>query len=394
MKIVRVAANCLLLAVAVAGAVVYWKRDVASPMVELLKGLPVPAAADSGSVQSADSETDFAPLDADAVLALRGALQRSQFDSLDEVLGGLERAALADSRSEDRWGWVLKGLGYVGPDGEAAMDAWIAARPESHTAHLVRASAHIETGFYFRGSAFASKTTRAQFAGMVREFDLAEQQIALALRADPRAVAGYWLLLTIAQGRSEPAGAREALRRALLVRPRSVRSRVMFMLLLEPKWGGSIQSMTAFANSADSKTAEEPRLKLLHGFVAWGESHDAASHKQHAEAVAAARRALTFGEDWHFHDALATALWDIDDIRGATEEFEKAAQLNPIEPFVRYHRSQLMYDRAHGATNSDSAAAWLTESRADAQTAFYINGANAGIHAWFDTLATLKWNPR
>ena len=152
--------------------------------------------------------------------------------------------------------------------------------------------------------------------------------------------------------------------------------------------------MKKFADFAGRKTAQEPRLNVLRGYVAWAQSSTASDRASHAEALGAARRALTFGEDWHFHYALADALWDIDDERGAAAEYEKAEALNPLNPTILFRRSQLMYERADAATIPDSAALWLSESRRDAQIALDIDATNERVRTWFDTLATLKWHPK
>ena len=374
-------------------ALILTVRHIAtSPIVRMLATVPLPGAGDFRTVPQPDS--DFAPLNADSVIALRSAIELAQFDSVEIALKRLEGAAFADSRAEDRWGYALTALGYSGPATESQMDAWIAARPASHLAHLVRASAYVRTGFYLRGDRTRRETRSAQFEGMGRQFDLAETQIAAALRADPGTIAGYWLLLAIAQARGDGAGAFEAFRRAIFIHPRSVRSYVQYALLLEPRWGGSLYLLSELANAADRHVKQEPRLSVVRGFTAWAESRMADSRHDSPAAVAAAQRALTFGADWHFHEALAQAQWNAGNLVTASDEFTVAETLNPVDPILHMDRSQLMYDRAAKAVSPDSAEAWLSESRREAQTAFYIDASNPSIRNWFDTLAAIKWRPR
>ena len=88
---------------------------------------------------------------------------------------------------------------------------------------------------FIRGDKWDKQTTATlSLPGWGRELDLAEQQVLAALRVDPRTLAGYWLLLDIAQGRDDLTGANEVLRRALRVRPLSVRTHIRYMLLLQP----------------------------------------------------------------------------------------------------------------------------------------------------------------
>ncbi|MCX5766236.1 MAG: DUF4034 domain-containing protein [Gemmatimonadetes bacterium] len=361
---------------------------VSSPMADLITSLPLPK--DDNGRTAAASDVTVAPQDADTLAVLRGALERSQFDSLELVLGRLERDALTHPRSEIRWGTTLKALGYAGPAAEVQMDAWLAARPASHLAHLVRASAYVRSGLLLRGDQPIKTTTRQQLDGMKREFRRAELEIASALRSDPMAIGGYWLLLSMAQARGDAVGAAEAFRRALMIQPLSLRSYILYALVLDPQSGGSLKALGKLADQADSRLAEEPRLRAVRGFLSWVESRDAVARGDFATATEAAQAALLVGDDWRFHAALGRAQRGAGDIAGATAAMEKALVRNPIEPSVRFERSRLLYDRLTATPDADSADAWLSESRREANVALDLDGATQRYRDWVDSLALIK----
>lgn len=152
---------------------------------------------------------------------------------------------------------LLRPLYQADPALGAALDDWVAARPDSYVPWLARAHWLRKQAEARRGSDFASEVSRQEMAAVQELLARARRDLdrALAINAD-----SYFALLgleAIAKHTDDDALARRALKEANRVAPRALLVRATYMVHLAPTWGGSVARMRAFA--AESTAVGAPR---------------------------------------------------------------------------------------------------------------------------------------
>ena len=121
-----------------------------------------------------------------------------------------------------------------------------------------------------------------------------------ALRRAPCSVVAYEGYMDIAPYAGDTGMSRDAMDQALLIQPYSFLAREGHMLNLRPRWGGSYEAMEELAQGADSLVNRNPRLRSLHGFVAYDQADLAIRSKDTPRALELYEQALSFGDLWRF----------------------------------------------------------------------------------------------
>lgn len=138
--------------------------------------------------------------------------------------------------------------------------AWLRQRPKSAYAHLVRAQYFDAAAGEARGGKFAPETPRENFRRMS---ELAAKAIPLyeeAIRLQPRLMPAYSGLLDVARLDSRSELERSTFERARQQDPGCAEVARHRMESLQPRWGGSYESMLAYASSLEPMLAKRPLL--------------------------------------------------------------------------------------------------------------------------------------
>jgi tetratricopeptide (TPR) repeat protein len=223
-------------------------------------------------------------------------LRGRKFDELqarmDERLAAYVAGRLTDEElfyefgAFDRWGPFLTPL----------FEEWIAKFPRSYAAHQGMALHRQSMAHSRRGSGYASETSPQQWGEFFRLMDDARDWARKATALHPRPILSHGLLVFTARGLrawevgDEPQRSLEA---SLRLQPDNIVVRKAWVELIEPRWGGSIAQLEAYAKPSAhpglppdrmAAVAYEARMEIAAEYRRL-ERHDAAV--RHYEKAAA-----------------------------------------------------------------------------------------------------------
>jgi uncharacterized protein DUF4034 len=132
---------------------------------------------------------------------------------------------------------------------QSKYDAWVGKFPKSYVAHLARGVFYRKTGQNRRGGEFIAKTTDSQLQGMDAAFALAMQDLTVSAALDKRPLLTYFNEMSIAIFEGDTREIHSLLEKSLRVDPQNVIIRHEYMMSLEPRWGGTVEQMSAFLGS-------------------------------------------------------------------------------------------------------------------------------------------------
>jgi tetratricopeptide (TPR) repeat protein len=115
------------------------------------------------------------------------------------------------------------------------------------------------------------------------------------------------------------------------------------MIQLLPRWGGSYWAMARAIAEAQQHKAQNPRLQLLQGYIAWDRGRVAESAKEHDEALRLYTEALSFGEHWMFLEDRAGLYHRRKQHEQALQDYDRALELRPQMVSVLHSRGNTLY---------------------------------------------------
>jgi tetratricopeptide (TPR) repeat protein len=233
-------------------------------------------------------------------IAVRDLLIDASYDGLDSLLTAYSDSAQRDFRFEYRMVDAFGAFSTASPVLETFMDDWVATRPTSANARLVRATYYTAAAWQARGEASNRNTSFHRTMQAKNYFTRALADLDSALRRSPCSVMAYKGYMAIAPYAGDTAMSREAMDQALRMQPYSFVVREQHMLNLRPRWGGSYEAMNRLAREADSLGQTNSRLRALHGFADWDQGDMSERHNEPARALEFYERALSYGDFWRF----------------------------------------------------------------------------------------------
>ncbi len=252
----------------------------------------------------------------------RSLLYYKRYAELTRYFSELQDAFEKDPKKEY---WVLNAADAFhssAPEVGEALDAWVKAEPTSFAAALSRGFHRSALGSRSRGTGWASKTAKSDFAAMDAAFDGAEAELNRALSLRPRCMAAQVGLVRMSGSSRHPLRT-DVLRRALRDCPSCYAIRATYMNFLEPRWGGSYAKMDAFARSSrEAAERDNPLMKNLSGFAAEDRADVLRAEKKYAAALEALAPALALNE-LAFLESRAQIRHAMGDEKGALEDYDR-----------------------------------------------------------------------
>jgi Tfp pilus assembly protein PilF len=207
------------------------------------------------------------------VVALSGAevrdlLDKGQGKELDSRLDRITRDYLEGKLPEGSARRAFTSTFGGGDDATGALiDRWLEQSPKSPFALAARGIHRVQRAADERGTQYSDETPRENFVRMEGTLELANQDLAKALLANPRLLAAYEALIDGARMNGEDEMAQTALKGALQADPKNYYVRAAYMTMLQPRWGGSLEEMLALAKSAEKQLRKNPRLASLNSLA-------------------------------------------------------------------------------------------------------------------------------
>jgi len=211
--------------------------------------------AQTGEVTAADEGGDAALVPESPKLVAVDPVQRQIIDLLDKrdyaalerVLGGHQWAFEADSDNTRQLENAFAAFRKVPRSSEPALDEWVAKYPASYVALVARGSYYHAQGLDARGTAFMKDTPDENVAAMRFYLGKARRDLERSLKLTQKPYLSRMLLMSVTRTASGRRGVRAQYLEAAKLAPQSVEPRLAYMTSLEPRWGGNLKEMEAFA---------------------------------------------------------------------------------------------------------------------------------------------------
>lgn len=260
----------------------------------------------------ADSTTVPAPpapqsITTEELLALHSALLAEDFPQLDARMTWHQDSARLDNSYEIRYAAAFNVFSTPDPALHPHLDAWVAAEPKSGLARLARGAHSVAMGIEARGTQYATETPAKKMEAMGAWFRIAYQDLQQASEGNAGNVMTRYVFLELGRYTARNEVLRKMLSEGLGENPGSLILREEYAFSLRPRWGGSAEEMDAFADESDSAAKLNPRVRLLHGFVAYDSAVTLKSAKQYDAAIEMFSNALAFGDYWLYRMGRADA---------------------------------------------------------------------------------------
>lgn len=275
-------------------------------------------------------------------IKLRNQLEQKRFQELNTELGNYQIAATKDIKRERELSIAYDAFEIKDESYAVLFDEWIATTPNAYPAYVARASYRVSMGWASRGHNWARETQADQIEAMRRYFDLATQDLDVALKLDEKGMMAYRLYIEIYGVTGEPLKASQMQVSAAKINAASYLARVRYMHFISPRWGGSFEKMKSFAEESLRYEDRNPRLRLLVGDM-YTEAGEAAERvKQYTSADELFTNALAFGESPSVYKARAIARYRKKDFDGALSDINRAIELNSEIARYYYWRANIL----------------------------------------------------
>jgi Zn-dependent protease with chaperone function/TPR repeat protein len=218
-------------------------------------------------------------------------LQKHDYEALERLLGARQLAFEQDATTSPALDNAFSAFAKASRRDEGAVNEWVERAPGSYVALAARARYLLWQGLKARGTEYIAATSEDKIDVMRAHLARARADAERSLSMTPKPYVSRRTLMTIAQYVGSRAVATEQYREALKLAPRSVDTRLAFMTVLEPRWGGSYAEMEKFvaesrAELGSSSDADRiaARIPAYRGF----ERHRAKDYQRAVEEYNAA----------------------------------------------------------------------------------------------------------
>ena len=279
------------------------------------------------------------PFTADKLLILE-KLRQKDFNGLDSEFERYQRAFEKSPAAELNEKLAFDSFASDDPSIGDEIEQWILARPNSFAAHMAMGSYFSWRGWHTRGNALANQTASGQFEKMDKFFAQSGEEAKIALKLRPKLSIAYAVLLGEARGQSDRAIHQALESDALRQIPASFVIREESMEFRYPRWGGSHEMMTEFAQESQALVKENPYMHWLVGFVDMDEADTLGIHGEFDGSITASTRAIQKGGDyWGFYFSRGQSYGLSGAYVQALDDFDRVNELSPQDPEVLIRRA-------------------------------------------------------
>jgi len=246
-------------------------------------------------------------------------LRDRQYSALDAYLSGIQQGY--ESGREREWSIqkAMAAFSNADPALTEPINEWRTQHPQSYVAATAAGLHYLALAWAWRGHAFINKTHPYRIEQMDKHLAEAKEFLVNSLALAAKPVVSLTALINIEKTGGRQETARKWLDEATRVDSANREPRLIYISMLQPRWGGSHQAMDAFAAEVAATAADEPTRKL-------------------AKRLASA----SIGDQ-------ATQLWENKDLAGALRRYEEAEQKGGQDDYAM-SRAQIQADVGQTAT--------------------------------------------
>lgn len=264
------------------------------------------------------------------VFRIRQSLYSGNFSELEGLFDELFRQCQKDVDHESP---LQKGYEFFRPNNTispADLDLWV-TKTDSYMAYAARGAYRQEQGFDARGDKYFHDTPESNIKQMIYFHNLAARDLQIAISKNPQLMPAYGFLLGIAKASSMPFSAHEIALKAEMNDKRSYYVRYRFIKSLLPRWGGSYEVMSAFAQHAIQFSDLNPRLWTLQGEVEADRGDLRFLDQDYAAAIQFYTMALQFGDRLSTINYRALCYEKIGEKEKAIADYKKVLYYDPAD---------------------------------------------------------------
>lgn len=274
---------------------------------------------------------------------LRTLFEARRFAELSDQLAAIEQSFAQNPREEYRLTGAYWALAKMREDYRPLLDTWVDARPGDPAPYLARASYLYELGRDKRGTAWASKTSKENFAAMRVYFQDALVDLRRAVEINPRLLQAHLLRIAIENIDGDEEREDLLFNQAREFFPDSSQLYKRMMWAKLPRWGGSYARMEEIADEARQHLDSNPELILLYAEIyldqAWYRERD----KHHQQALVLIDKALAYGGSASVYEERARSLLSMQRLPEAFADINRSIHLNPGNHETYHRRSVINY---------------------------------------------------
>ncbi len=263
------------------------------------------------------------------VLRIRDHFTRQEFAAVEQILSQLQKQARHNIANETEFVVSFRAFELNDITQLSLFDQWLNLSPNNYFARIAKARFYFQLGWTARGTKTVNNTSDAQFAKMKEYFLKTESELRRALAINPNSILPYLMRIEMAGSENNQQQKQASLTQGLKINPNSYELRKTFMHYLQPRWGGSIEAMRIFAESAQFNAKKNPKLKLLLGAPDAAIARTAYDRKQYAKAITKLNSASQFGKDPEVFFWRAKAYYRQGKYPQALTDFNTSIRINP-----------------------------------------------------------------
>lgn len=231
------------------------------------------------------------------------SLERRDYAGLERLLGEHQLAFERDSTESTRLDNAFRAFGKVPRSVEPALDEWVRSSPSSYVALVARGSFYLAQGLDARGTKYIGETPPENLESMRIYMQKASADFERSLERSAKPYLSHSYLMTVERNGAGRGREHEHYAAALKLAPQSVELRLRHMTHLEPRWGGSLAKMEAFAAESRKELGDEraanrlaARVPAYRGFERSSAKDWAGALRHFDEAIALSASAETLCE--------------------------------------------------------------------------------------------------
>ncbi len=285
---------------------------------------------------------------------LRAAMHAGDFDLLEQALADAYAAYRQQPGRQtcDQISRLYRQLTEAAQDQDlAAVEAWLASRPDSGWAHAVAGLLHTDIARETRGASTSGGVSEQDWAQIRKHYDLAEPLLRRSMALGVPAGRQLEALMQRQQVIGQQTEAERLFGELREVDPQWYGGWRTMQAIKEPRWGGSVPEMQALLDEARSGLQDPQSVTDLEASHHWWVGSYAYSFREDSEqALQHYQQALSFAATppvvGQIHHYRALALRDLDRLAEATDAWRAAVAADPdAEYFYELARSLVKQEK-------------------------------------------------
>ncbi len=241
-----------------------------------------------------------------------------------------------DRKAVQNEGFLQSAYAIFNPDNVSVndLDLWV-AQTQSYMAYAARGAYKTTAGYWKRGGKNINETPQDKIDKMQRLHEEAAIDLEVAISKNPEFMPAYEELIKIARASTMTFTARQILERAESHDNRTFSVRYEYMMSLLPKWGGTYEEMSKYAQQAIKYVNLNPLLWTLQGEVSADVADDLWREGNYQSAVESYTAALKFGDRTRWLKQRATCYSKLGQMDLASADANKVLYYSPNDMIAR-----------------------------------------------------------